>query len=550
MYEATVDLYQADNLTNNAATGEAESSQEDDKHWGEALTALVAANAGVIVKCPWLGGAEVTLGEAMTTFNWPPNLTAADEPYLISVVERLLANRVEQTEEPEVEEEPEPEDESKPRKTEEKTTPDSTKNEKDDQPNIPKVQLQTESKGLDKAETKRPPNEVSAKDRPVAPATKNVEDSTQPIASSAPAVQTQPTSKSLQNHSESQTGIAKQPIAPSPSNNSPHINEGIPNQPQVVVGAGATHENYQPEPIIAPVELGANRSEPILVQPPESAFLGAAVEEPIEFEPIKPIIIDVENVAVSYDSEELTGEIEVTDNELQTFESEIGLDVSTASAEGEVLLLEHAGGTAVKPDEFYPPVFEEIEDEELEIEPVVQEATTAPVAEANQPVQLEAAAPQLTSITLIAENLEDALVQLSEHLQASQPPTIELLSQTLDQVSETAAKLEIGSPEDLAARAEIQEELQELFMELFENSGLDYTPEIIESLTRLTTRQYLADEISKPRKIEQAPTSGGTHEIINKLLLGLSDIQRTVAQSYALGRSALTLCRFYLAGAA
>jgi hypothetical protein len=75
-------------------------SEEENKQWGNELTAIVGANADVIVRCPWMGGAEVTLGEAMRAFNWPPNLKAEDEPFLISVVEGLLANRVIETEEP------------------------------------------------------------------------------------------------------------------------------------------------------------------------------------------------------------------------------------------------------------------------------------------------------------------------------------------------------------------------------------------------------------------------------------------------------------------
>lgn len=70
-----------------------------DDSWGGALMSLVSANENVMVRCPWMGGAEVALGTAMTTYNYPPNMTAADEPGVMSVVYELLANRVTETDE-------------------------------------------------------------------------------------------------------------------------------------------------------------------------------------------------------------------------------------------------------------------------------------------------------------------------------------------------------------------------------------------------------------------------------------------------------------------
>ena len=73
----------------------------ENETWGDEQRMLVEANQDVVVVCPWMGNAEVTLSTAMNTYEYPPNLTAEDEPFLLSVVYGLLANRVIEEEEPE-----------------------------------------------------------------------------------------------------------------------------------------------------------------------------------------------------------------------------------------------------------------------------------------------------------------------------------------------------------------------------------------------------------------------------------------------------------------
>lgn len=79
---------------------EIDTSEYEFEPWGDKQRLLVEANQDVIVPCPWMDGEEVTLSTAMNTYPYPPNLTAEDEPFLIAVVEELLANRVDR-EEPE-----------------------------------------------------------------------------------------------------------------------------------------------------------------------------------------------------------------------------------------------------------------------------------------------------------------------------------------------------------------------------------------------------------------------------------------------------------------
>src|SRR5207247_9449197 len=92
-----------------------------------------------------------------------------------------------------------------------------------------------------------------------------------------------------------------------------------------------------------------------------------------------------------------------------------------------------------------------------------------------------------------------------------------------------------------------QEELEELFTELLDKVGIDYAPELVESLARLTFKWHLADEIEKLKneeEIDKAPVGSGTHEIIKKLLAGLSIIKKVISQAGAIGKSALQLYIF------
>lgn len=94
--QAVVPEIFADECTN-------ENLENSVEEWGDELTSIVSENADLLVLCPWMGNASVTLAEAMTTYSYPENLTAADEPFLISVVTSLLANRLPYLLEPEVE---------------------------------------------------------------------------------------------------------------------------------------------------------------------------------------------------------------------------------------------------------------------------------------------------------------------------------------------------------------------------------------------------------------------------------------------------------------
>ncbi len=80
--------------------------------------------------------------------------------------------------------------------------------------------------------------------------------------------------------------------------------------------------------------------------------------------------------------------------------------------------------------------------------------------------------------------------------------------------------------------------------------GIDYAPELIESLACLTLKWHLVDEIGKLKDEEETGKTSagiGTHKIIKKLLVGLSVIKKAMAHARAIGESALRLYTFNFA---
>jgi hypothetical protein len=158
---------------------------------------------------------------------------------------------------------------------------------------------------------------------------------------------------------------------------------------------------------------------------------------------------------------------------------------------------------------------------------------------------------QIPKISLPAEEIENSLIQLGEVIEVSEPEITEKVNEILDKIIEVPAKLEIDEEKNIA-KIEVEEELEELFTQLFDKLGIDYTPELLESLARLTLRLHLVEEIEKRKEgeeINQTPKGSGTHEIIKKLLTGISNLKKAIANSYAIGKSALRLYSFNFASA-
>jgi hypothetical protein len=143
---------------------------------------------------------------------------------------------------------------------------------------------------------------------------------------------------------------------------------------------------------------------------------------------------------------------------------------------------------------------------------------------------------------------------MTTKIEAIEPEAIEEVYASLDKLVEVQAKLGSQDGDNIIAEineVKVQQEIEEIFTELLERMGIEYTPELIEHLVHLTLKSQLAKKIKKPgneEEIDEAPNDTGTHEAIKQLLLGLSDFKKAIAYAGVIGKSALHLCDFNLAG--
>ena len=170
-------------------------------------------------------------------------------------------------------------------------------------------------------------------------------------------------------------------------------------------------------------------------------------------------------------------------------------------------------------------------------------------------------------LTLPLEEVEAAVDSLAETIETLMPDKFAVVQEILDDISsevnnayaveETALEVREAAAETqpdrskAMAQTEIRQELEELIVELFDKAGLDYRPELIEALVELTLSgdlsQIIPSEVEPETEVEASATMDrGTHEIINRILMAISDLKRKLVNVYQLGRSALSLSKLEL----
>jgi hypothetical protein len=153
-------------------------------------------------------------------------------------------------------------------------------------------------------------------------------------------------------------------------------------------------------------------------------------------------------------------------------------------------------------------------------------------------------AERFTPINIQVEEIEHTLIQLAERIKEGSPEEAGKADENLTKIIETAAKFEEQSGDTIIAETGIQEELEELFTELLENAGINAPPELVESLAYLTVKYHLAKEIKKLNNeevLDDLPQDTGTHESIMQLLLSFGSIKKSLEQVWVIGKSALQL---------
>jgi hypothetical protein len=155
--------------------------------------------------------------------------------------------------------------------------------------------------------------------------------------------------------------------------------------------------------------------------------------------------------------------------------------------------------------------------------------------------QIEPPSAELPAwISLKTEKIEKVIIQLVEYIDDGDQEEAEVVNEILDKIIELPTRAETQNGEDIITEIEVEEELSELLSELLDKMDIDYTPELIESLIRLTIRRRIT-KVIKTLNVDEAPHDTRRHEVISQLLLGISTIKKTMEHASAIGRSALLL---------
>jgi hypothetical protein len=475
---------------------------------GSALDPILAVHADTIVICERLGGVEMTLSQAVNTI-WSPSdkgaMVKEGLPGVLAEIQRMLNNRKEKSEE-----------------KEEKLEEEPAKKEDADQKEQADKSVADTDRQSEKAihVTKQPEPSKSLQENSQASGR-----STTPTTAGVAASHVQNESK------QTNQNIAKAETPDNSSDGSVNVNSAD------TLGTAETPAHKGGKAISSG---GGTSIDKARTSPDRPQVVDRATVSPD---------LPKETIAVSAESEQTElsdSPSQLTDEEIEVIEDasiytaieyEENADL-TDFIEGEELLIDYLDDTAP----------EDIENVLNPEEALVYRFSD----ESDLPDQIENTSPEQShQISLSAEEIEVSLIQLAEVIEVSEPEITEKVNEILDKIIEMPVKLEAQTSENIT-EVNVQEELEELFIELFDILSIEYTPELIQSLAYLTLRLHLVDEIEKLKEGEEmneTPQSSGTHEIIKKLLTGISNLKKAIANSYAIGKSALRLYSFNFASA-
>lgn len=481
------------------------------------LWPTVAAHADIIVCCERLGGREMTLSQAINAI-WPiSDKGAMVKEGLSSVmaeVQSMLISRPIEAEKPEKKEE-EPEEEVQ----EEAATPKGGNSK------------------TEKAELKEEKIRKRAENKP---------DIVQEIVSSKNAVSESEQTNAVAATSES--GAAKRTA------------NGVAAKSNLALDQSETESSTSAPEIISKrtevIEKFISANETDLTLEPAELALEAAVELELfqatlaKVEKVEELPLEATSLAVKEDNVEDVDEI---------FIAEETKPKQTISIEPELLVKPELTETkmteeAEQAEVYEPPNF--IEGEAIQIEHFDEFEVEEPDIELEALVGDALVSEDLESIdfmivdihelpTVVDESLKEAealFAELAEQMATSEPEKVKEVNEILSAIIEIPAKLE---DESILSEEEAQTELEVLFTELFDVMEIEYTPELAESLAKLTLKWHLVEEIKKIRKEDnELKAQDGTNEIIKKILVALSKIKKAILHAGSIGRSAMRLYIF------
>lgn len=289
--------------------------------------------------------------------------------------------------------------------------------------------------------------------------------------------------------------------------------------------------------LVEPELIGSELAEPIaaVAIAEESSFLHIPeqiIEDFFEPEPAE-LIVDTANVdmPMSYDL--------LAEEEVKLLLQEI--DVST-------------GFDYEYPDDEYVPVIAEpdVLNEEMfaAIEPdMLGDQITEYQTSLEDQAPIVLAPTESLELPAPVSEIEDALTAVFDAAESND-------TVVADDIKRIVAKI-IALPTELAATVEdretanvadevVAQALQELFIELFETAGIEYTEELVLAFVQLTRTYHFAlfaERIFAEEDDNAIPAELGTREFLQKIKQTLVRLKRSAIHVYELGRSAMQLYR-------
>jgi hypothetical protein len=484
---------------------------------------IVSAYADTIVICQRLGGAEMTLSQAVNTI-WPPSEKGAmikeGVASVMAEIQSMLANRPEEAEENEETEEESGTEELKEEQTveakEKRTEAKEDDRKTDDKNETPKalerlVEADTEPQLVERVVRNEHPSRPAGKAKKSSAAHNGDMKSVKAGAAVSPII----VSKSI-----ASTAGASLPEAPA----EPSISGTRGSHTKRLDEIG-TSLNSEPEPMMDRAQIPSGQESES--KPLQADAEGAYVLEESAVLEVPPASIDEQPLdSIDY--------LPDTDSPADFTEDEVQI--------------EDFGIITLVPDESYVFAQAPVLAGEYYLEPAEEVLVSRQNLEPGLPELVIASQERIIPANLAIEETEHILRQLSEELALSQPEAAEAVIEILDKIIEVPAALKSDEGE-ITTQGDAQAELEELFTELLDKMGIDYTPQLIESLARLSIDWQLAERIEKlkPEEPDSLPQGAGTHEIIRKLLAALSAIKKAITRASTIGQSALRLYAFSLA---
>jgi hypothetical protein len=496
----------------------------------------MATEGNTLIRCEYLGGAEMTLSEALIAI-YPRSSQGAmileGASSVLAKIHNMLANRVEKTEEPVKEDEPEevkPDEAQEAGQNEEKDQKDNTETQDvkvQEAPKAESAEQQVESASETEQTTNTEAPSVTVVQAEVAAifATGESKQPTQFTAKPAP-IKIVGKSGGIPDIKKTDVPKVQALTKAKPESTVPKI---VVEEKVQKLELEASAVEIQLDEVESPVMetlIEPEQPAPTSAMPEADVAVVDSVEIKLELDELEsepeeeieePVLITEEEVALGLETivmADETSEPSYEKNEVEVVESEPAAEIIDIFVEAKITDNIFEEELVIEDSE---EVTTEISEEDLEAyQPPEFFAPVWEGAAAEEPAQ---------EISLAIEEVAESLSELSEVIAISESETTEVVNEILNKI--------------ITSEVEAPEELEELLIELFDELGIEHTPELIESLVSLTPRWRLVAEIKKLKKDEEDEIS---QSVAGPVAIRQPFIQETIYTTYELGKSAVRLC--------